>query len=185
MKLYGSYTSPFVRHCRIVLLETGLDCEFIETDGAASAAKSPTKKVPFFEDGEVFLTDSGAIVKYLREKAGQVFCPGAFEYDRFCMVNTMLDASINLFLLEKDGITPEQSPYLKRHVARIQSSLADLDAMELPATAPYNDAELRLLSFLDWVLFRKRLTFAEYNNLTGFLANAASYPAFAQTAPHA
>ena len=30
MKLYGSFTSPFVRHVRIVLLETGLACEFIE-----------------------------------------------------------------------------------------------------------------------------------------------------------
>ena len=37
MKLYGSYTSPFVRHCRIVLLETQQSCEFIETDQTSSA----------------------------------------------------------------------------------------------------------------------------------------------------
>ncbi|RZA06776.1 MAG: hypothetical protein EOO68_04495 [Moraxellaceae bacterium] len=73
MKLYGSYTSPFVRHCRIAILETHGECEFIETDQAVSAAKSPTKRVPFFEDGEIFLTDSNAILKYLREKSGQIY----------------------------------------------------------------------------------------------------------------
>lgn len=185
MKLYGSYTSPFVRHCRIVLLETDLDCEFIETDGAASAAKSPTKKVPFLEDGGLTLTDSCAIVKYLREKSGQAYCPTVIEYDRLCLVNTLLDASVNLFMLEKDGILPEQSNYLKRHVARIQSGLIEFNQMVLPVAGPYHDAELRLACFLDWVLFRERLVFDEYKNLTDFLKGAHQYPPFAKTVPFA
>ena len=41
MKLYGSYTSPFVRHVRIALLETQQAFEFIETDQAGSSAQSP------------------------------------------------------------------------------------------------------------------------------------------------
>ena len=53
MKLYGSFTSPFARHCRIVLLETGQACDFVETDYAASAAASPAKKVPFLQDGDI------------------------------------------------------------------------------------------------------------------------------------
>lgn len=184
MKLYGSYTSPFVRHCRILLLESGLPCEFIVTDGAASAAKSPAKKVPFLEDGELFLTDSCSIIKYLREKNMQAFCFTAIEYDRFCLVNTLLEASVNLFMLEKDGILPAQSAYLQRHVARIQSGLATLDGMRWPSAGPYNDAELRLLCFLDWALFRKRFTFDEYTNLTAFLAAARAYQPFTQTIPH-
>lgn len=47
MELYGSYTSPFVRHCRIALLQTQQDCQFIETDAQQSATLSPTKKVPY------------------------------------------------------------------------------------------------------------------------------------------
>lgn len=184
MKLYGSYTSPFVRHCRIVLLETGLPCEFIVTDGAASAAKSPTRKVPFLEDGELLLTDSCSIVKYLREKNMQAFCFTAIEYDRFCLVNTLLDASVNLFMLEKDGILPEQSAYLQRHAARIKSGLATLETMRWRSAPPYNDAELRLLCYLDWVLFRKLFSFDEYTNLTQFLNNARSYQPFTQTIPH-
>jgi glutathione S-transferase len=73
MKLYGSYTSPFVRHCRIALIETGLAFDFIETDQTGSAAKSPTKRVPFLEDGNIFLTDSSSILKHIREKTGHTF----------------------------------------------------------------------------------------------------------------
>lgn len=185
MKLYASYISPFARHCRIILLETGLECEFIETDSASSALNSPTKKVPFFEDGEIFLTDSSAIVKYLREKAGQGFCTDATEYDRFCMVNTLLDATYLLFMLEKDGITPKQSPYLQRHEARVQSSIIELNRISWPGRAPYNDAELRLLCYLDWVKFRQRFNFDEHKNLVDFLASARSYQPFIQTVPQA
>lgn len=185
MKLYGSYTSPFVRHCRIVLLESGLPCEFILTDGVASAAKSPTKKVPMLEDGELVLTDSCSIVKYLREKNMQAFCFTAIEYDRFCLVNTLLDASVNVFMLGKDGILPEQSAYLQRHQARIQSGLATLETMRWPSAGPYNDAELRLLCYLDWALFRKLFSIDEYTNLTQFLTSARQYLPFSQTIPHA
>src|SRR6187551_754505 len=95
MKLYGSYTSPFVRHVRIVLLETAQPFDFIETDQAGSTAKSPTQRVPFFEDGKIFLTDSLSIAKYLREKAGQDYCRSAQELDDICLVNTAMDAAVN------------------------------------------------------------------------------------------
>lgn len=183
MKLYGSYTSPFVRHPRILLLETGLECEFIETDAAASAVKSPTKKVPFLEDGDLFLSDSCSIVKHLREKSGQTFCNSALEFDQLCAVNTLMDAAVNLFMLEKDGITPAQSAYLKRHAARIESGLAELNNQSLSMQAPYTDAELRLGCFLAWVNFRQRFSFAHFENLSAFLAKLESYPPFAATAP--
>lgn len=183
MKLYGSYTSPFVRHCRIVLLETNLACEFIETDAAASAVKSPTKKVPFLEDGEIFLSDSSSILKYLREKSGGSFCADAREYDRFCMVNTLMEAAVNLFFLEKDGITPAQSAYLARHNARTESGLAELNNTTLNTQAPYSDAELRLGCFLAWVRLRKRFDFSQFEHLTHFLQQLDNYPPFANTKP--
>ena len=39
MKLYGNYTSPFVRHCRVALLQQKLDCDFVEIDYAMTAKK--------------------------------------------------------------------------------------------------------------------------------------------------
>ena len=47
MKLFGSYTSPFVRHCRIVLAQHQQSYEFIPTDYAQSAQQTPTKRVPY------------------------------------------------------------------------------------------------------------------------------------------
>ena len=63
MELFGSFTSPYVRHCRVVLAHTGLDCEFVETDYDQSAARSPTRRVPFLRDGDRMLTDSASILR--------------------------------------------------------------------------------------------------------------------------
>lgn len=183
MKLYGSYTSPFVRHCRIALIETGATCEFIETDQAGSAQKSPTQRVPFLEDDGIFLTDSSSILKYIREKFGKKFLPATQEFNQFCMINTALDATVNLFFLQRDGVDIQTYEYTKRQSARIESSLAELNALELPQQAPYNDAQLRLACFLGWGLFRKRINIDAYKNLQNFLAGANQYTAFANTAP--
>lgn len=183
MKLYGSYTSPFVRHCRIVLQETARVFEFIETDQAGSAAQSPTKRVPFLQDGDVFLTDSSSIIKYLREKAGQQFCASAQELDQLCLANTALEACVNVFFLEKDGVNSSEVPYLQRQKARIDSALAELNTLPLPSAAPYNDAQLRLACFMGWAKFRNRVDFSPYSNLEQFYRGALSYTPFAQTQP--
>lgn len=183
MKLYGSYTSPFVRHCRIALLETQQAFEFIETDAAGSAAQSPTKRVPFLQDGEYFFTDSCSIIKYLREKAGQKFCHTAKELDEFCMATTALDTTLNLFFIERDKIQITEIPYLKRQADRIQSTLTELNLLNLPLTAPYNDAQLRLACFIGWAIFRKRVDFSAYKNLEYFYAGIMDYAHFKNTQP--
>lgn len=183
MKLFGSYTSPFVRHCRIALLETQQAFEFVETDQAASAAQSPTQRVPFLQDGDKFFTDSASILKYLREKTGGSFCPTPEELDQLCLVNTVLDSLVNLFFLERDGVQVNEVAYLQRQAARIQSTLAELDQLALPESAPYNDAQLRLACMMGWAKFRKRADFSPYANLEKFYAGALNYGPFATTQP--
>ena len=183
MKLYGSYTSPYVRHCRITLLEADFTFEFIETDQAASASKSPTKRVPFLEDNNIFLTDSSAIIRYIRERSGTTFLPTIDELNQFCTVNSALDSCANLFFLQRDGIDINAYEYTKRQAARIESSLGELNSLELPTRAPYNDVHLRLGCFLAWGLFRNRIALDGYNNLRIFLQNLNSYPHFIDTAP--
>ena len=197
MKLYGSYTSPFVRHCRIALLEGQskgtLECEFIETDIVASGKLSPTKKVPFLTDTiydeknnteEVELTDSASIVMYLREQSGQKFFNDAKDFNLFCNVNTVLDASVNLFFLElKDKILPAEGSYLARHKDRVESALSHMNESTYSSQAPFTDGELRLACFLDWGLFRNRINIDGLDNLQALLNSARSYDIFAQTAP--
>lgn len=57
MKLFGSYTSPFVRHCRIVLALNEQKFELVPTDYAQSAQNSPAKRVPYFTHNGLKLHD--------------------------------------------------------------------------------------------------------------------------------
>ena len=183
MKLYGSYTSPFVRHCRIALLQSDFDFEFIETDYAMSAERSPTSKVPFLEDGGITLTDSSSIVKHIREKAGREFLTDVADYELFAMTNTVLDSAINLFLLENDGISADQSGYLTRQKERIESGLDELNRRFDPAEGIAKDSALRCACFIDWALFRNRINVDQHENLRGLLAAANQVDEFVSTAP--
>lgn len=189
MQLHGSYTSPFVRHCRIALLEGNLDCEFIETDLVGSAQGSPIKKVPFLRDGELMLTDSSSILMHLRAKAGGAFFTDVRDYDLFCLVNTVMDATVNLFFLERDDkLGPEQSSYLMRQQARVSSGLVELNNRNWPTSLrrgsrPLTDGELRLACYLAWGLFRKRLSLDEFPALTVLLTLACEHRPFVETAP--
>lgn len=189
MELYGSYTSPFARHCRIALIESGLNFTFVETDASKSALLSPTQKVPFLkykENGtEKMLSDSSAILKFIREKSGEKFFNNIDVFNHYCMANTLMDTAINLFYLEKDALSPKQSTYLTRQQARLQSGLFELNQITFSSKPPFNDAELRIACFLDWALFRERITLDAYKNLAGFLDNIHLYEIFSNTKPGA
>ncbi len=181
MKLYGSYTSPYVRHARIALMQGGFEFEFIEVDAVVSAEKSPTSKVPYFSDGELNLFDSSSIVKYAREKSGRKFLEELEDYELFAMTNTLIDTSINLFLLELEGFTPEQIKYLGRHKRRVEIGLTELNRRFDPQQGVVRDSELRCSCFLDWALFRNRINLDGLDNLKGLLEAANKVPEFAAT----
>ena len=183
MKLFGSYTSPFVRHCRIVLAQTGLDCEFAETDYAQSAEQSPTCRVPFLTDGTRMLTDSASIIRYLREAAGEDFCSSIDEFDLFLLVNTVMDSTVNLFLLEKDGVTPENSAYLARQQRRVGQTLDELERRVEGVDDLSADGMLRLGCFLSWALFRQRIVLDDHPVLAEFQRRFEADPAIAATHP--
>lgn len=187
MRLFGSLTSPYVRHCRIALIQAGIEHELVATDYAASAHLSPTRRVPFLEDGDLRLTDSASILRHVREARGQAFLPDILDFDFFLLASTALDTTVNLFLLERDGIKPEACAYLQRQADRIESSLTELDARtrQHPERARplQSDALLRLGCFLAWALFRERLEIRAYPALGELLKACEQQEAFAQTRP--
>jgi glutathione S-transferase len=183
MKLFGSYTSPFVRHCRIALAQNDHAFEFVETDYDMSAAQSPTSKVPFLSDGDITLTDSSSIVKYSREKAGFNFLSGLEEFELFVMTNTLLDSTINLFLLENNGFGPDQIPYLVRQQQRIESGLTELNSRINIRNGMEDDSNLRLACYIDWAIFRNRIDFGSHKNLLELLESANQVEVFSSTAP--
>jgi len=183
MKLYGSYTSPFVRHCRVALIQGGHEFEFIETDYDMSAKMSPTHKVPFFKDGDTMLSDSSSIVRYIREKSGQPFLSELDDFELFVMANTILDTTINLFLLENSGADASQIPYLGRQKSRIESGLTELNKRIDSSKGLSVDSNLRIACFIDWAIFRNRVDFTPHSNLLALLHLANQSEAFVSTAP--
>jgi len=185
MKLYGSYTSPFVRHLRIALAQENLAFEFIDTDYDASAQVSPTAKVPYFEDGALALSDSSSILKYVREAGGKTFPEDVGEFENYTLANTALDTAINLFLLGKEGVVAADVPYLARQQMRLDKVLKELDGRVDPSTALANDASLRCACLLDWARFRQRFSLDGLPALQALLAAADTEPLFLDTAPPA
>jgi glutathione S-transferase len=183
MKLFGSYTSPYVRHCRVALFDLGITFDFIDTDYTASAMASPAMRVPFLHDNGLQLSDSSSILMHVYHSKGIPFIETAEQMELYALSNTAMDTTINLFFLEKDNVTPQHSAYLKRQSNRIDASLAALELTNLPKALPLNIAETRLACYLDWALFRKRISLDEHPNLLSFVKLANTWPTFADTAP--
>lgn len=185
MILFGSYTSPYVRHCRIALNTAGLEYTFTEADYAASDRGSPTKKVPFLEDGDLKLTDSSSILLYIKQKNGEAGFVDVNDFELYALVNTTMDSEINIFLLTKEeGVAA--SGYIKRQRARVQSGLAHLNFLMESADIKehqYTDGQLRLACLLDWGLFRQRFSLDEYPALQQFLSTIQTWDAFKSTEP--
>ncbi len=185
MKLFGSLTSPYVRHIRIALMQNDIEFEFQSTDYEASSELSPTKRVPFLTDGERLLSDSSSILLYVKQKAGIGGFNDVSDFDLYCLANTAMDAEINLFLLARDGVTDENSDYLKRQRARVLSALAYVNEHLTfdQNSAMLSDGQLRLACFLSWGVFRQRFDLEPFQNLIAFMQAVESQPLFEQTAP--
>ena len=181
MKLHGSYTSPFVRHCRIAMAEESINFEFVPTDFIQSAQQSPTKRVPFLADGDLFLSDSSAILTHVRGKAGKTFLADAREAERYFMATTALDTGINLFLLEKDGLTA--SPYINRQKERMQTTFQALENGMDAWNGNLDEGFIRLACLLTWVAFRSRFDFSTFGKLTAFDTEVSQRPLLQQTLP--
>jgi len=185
MKLYGSYTSPYVRHCRIVIDQLGLEYDFIEADYAMSAEKSPSMKVPFLEDGDLQLTDSTSILFYFYSKSRKPFISSIEDMDEYAMINTLLDTAINLFLLENDDLTPKSSNYLTRQASRVEKGLDALESSSILKADENNIVATRLLCCLDWAVFRNRISLERRPKLQAFLDRMNAVPVIKKTAPPA
>lgn len=185
MILYGSFTSPYVRHCRIELISQSTPFEFIETDYAGSDKGSPTKRVPYLHDGDLMLTDSSSILMHLRHKARLSFIETAQEMEHYSLASTAQDAAINLFLLEREGQTPSNNEYLERQSQRVMTSLAALNDKTYSDTDNYTLAEVRTACLLAWGLYRERFEITEFNTLKAFLAQISDWQPFADTVPPA
>jgi glutathione S-transferase len=136
IRIFGSFTSPYVRRVRIVCEELGLPFDQVDStppEGQAELRKrNPIWKVPAAEvDGQLVL-DSHVITELLLDRyGGGKLAPLPFDdleaRNAITVIDGALDALINTFYLEKEGVTFEQAPYLKKQRERAANALSWLD----------------------------------------------------------
>lgn len=171
MKLYYSLNSPYSRKVRVVLAERGFAFEPVVVDMERPtpdfARANPNLRIPCLVDGDRTLFESNLIVDYLLQHpeehpplATHLVRPERYWQEHLMLetIETMLDAGLNAFGLQRDGITPEQSHTLRRELRRIASELDWLDAQVGPEG--FVPGELSILDFnlviaLQWMDFRK------------------------------
>lgn len=181
ISLHGSYTSPFVRHCRIALMQSGLPWTFEPTDVATASQFTPAKRVPFLRADELLLTDSSVILQFVREKQGRRFLGNIAEAQRYHLANAVLDSAVNLFLLGKDGRTPDNTPYLQRQQARVDAGLDALAEAGIPDDIE-DDSVLRIGCLVAWGRYRQCFT-VEQPSLLALIERLDRDEHFAATAP--
>ncbi len=195
IKLYGVLTSPYVRHARVALTQSDLDWK-LETITPKTIKRSPTMRVPFLEDGDLMLTDSAVIVRYVREQTGQPYLETLADHELFALATSVLDTAVNVYLMNIDDSTELDSvergssttefnakQYFERQQQRINTGLMGLNELTLSTEQPYTDGEIRLGSLLDWGEFRGMVNLDELPALQHFLKNIRTWSPFVETAP--
>ena len=195
MKLYGVRTSPYVRHARVALAQSGLDWE-LEQVTLDTIGQSPTLRVPFLTDGKLTLSDSSVIVRYVREQSGQSYLATIADHELFAVATSVLDTAVNVYLMNigdsadlaevptgtsTTGFDPKA--YFERQKERITVGVQELERCQLSFSQPYTDGEIRLACLLDWAAYRDTIDLSDKDNLCRFLAEIRTWPPFAETAP--
>ena len=132
MKLYGVRTSPYVRHARVALAQSKLDWEF-EQVTLETIGQSPTLRVPFLTDGNLILSDSSVIVRYVREQSSQPYLATIADHELFALATSVLDTAVNVYLMNiGDSKTWRMSPAGRRSVDSIPKATLSASRNELP-----------------------------------------------------
>ena len=193
--LHGTRTSPFVRRVRIVAHELGLGVELVDSataDGqAALRGVSPVWKVPAAVIDGVVVLDSHHIVDLLLERQGHAALRprGDVREERNLevVVDGALDAAINAFYLMQGGLRRDQSAYLDKQLLRVDHALGwvagQLRGAGFTDPAGLGQAEVALITTLDWMRFRDAWPVDAHPALVSFLAHWADRPSLAQTLP--
>jgi glutathione S-transferase len=129
MKLYMHPVSMTSRPVRLFIAENGIEVEEQVVDlftgehmGEDYGKVNPNRMVPVLEDGDLVLTESSAILKYLADKTGSASYPN--ELRTRARVNERMDW-LNTGLYRELGygaIYPQTLPHYKREDAAVQAA---------------------------------------------------------------
>lgn len=191
MKLFGSYTSPFVRRVRIVALEGNIPFEIVDSSKEAGQAAlrevSPIAKVPtaIIDGGVIF--DSRAIVERLMEAGSPVEAlpvGGRARSDQLNLLNAIDEATLSgvrRFYGRRDGYGDEH-PWTAIEIARLGEVLAWLEARAEQFHA-FGVPTVSLIATMGWFQFRSIYAVEAYPGLLAAVERHANRPSVLATVP--
>ncbi len=196
MKLYGTFTSPFVRRVRVVALELGVEVEMVDTaaPGGPEALRrvSPIGKVPVAElDGEVVFDSHAIIAEMVALRGpGELRISGRTEPSEgnfVLAVDAALEAAIRLFYFRRDGVAVDPLPYMVKERERVRTIMTWLEGHVhggwCTRHRAFGLAELALVTMLDWMAFRDAYPIADHPRLVSVQTMNADRPSLRATLP--
>lgn len=195
--------SPFARRVRIVLAEKQLDHEEDIYDRVrpieAIAPLNPALSIPVLVDGDRKLFDSTLIVSYLMETypetgterpplSRSVTRPEHHWEDAQVLValETLMSTIVNLRLLGADGVWPQNSQYMARHMTRIDHLLDWIEERVTPqgfVPGEFSIMDMNLICPLDFAEVRGIADWRGRKNVDRAFEHWQSRPSVATTRP--
>lgn len=191
LKLYGSYTSPFVRKLRL-LLWGNKNLEFIainyleENDGKLLREINPLNQIPLLIDGEQKIYDSRIIFNYLANKLK--LAPLSIEDEnRLSAIDTAMSSGVSLFSIRKGGIDIVNTDhyYILRQKERLPSIFHYLApwVKTLEPQKDWNYLTMSLYSLVYWLELRDIYHCQSHLEIEAFMARFKQCPGVQETNP--
>jgi len=181
MQLIGSVPSPYVRRIRIWALQNNCNIELISLDIFSAqdrpkmANKNPARKIPILIDGDLTLSDSNSIIRYLLEKTGKSKLNWPQEH-LLTTINACNDSLVEMLLCERSGLdTQSDALFFNLQNERVAQTLHYLN--DHLCDDEFKSCEclnISLYCLLDWICFRELTDFSAQPQLVKF------YEAFSQ-----
>lgn len=198
MKLYASATSPYARKARALILEKGIDCQWVlESPGETEArfmALNPLAKVPVLEtDAGEAIYDSPVIVEYLDslDDAPLIPASGAARWQVLRMqalCDGVMDATVARYLENMRKPERRSAVLLEKQADKLKRALevfADgIENREYMIGKRFGLGDIALISALDYMSLRDEIDWrAEYPALGIWADNMGARPCLKETAP--
>ena len=190
--LIGSLRSPFVRTCRMLMMQNEIDFEFKvlnfvqeKADAEALKKETPINKVPILINGAQKIFDSRVIVNFLTKKHGLRELSLEEENIVSC-IYSCLDTGVILFLMREDSYDMNHAGFfLSRQRERIPRNLEFITPwmkrLDSSKKEDWNYASMALYSFLYWAEARHLLKIADYPECAKFMERFRDAPGVKQT----
>ncbi len=191
MKLYGSYTSPFVRKLRLLLWENKT-LEFIvinyleENDGKLLKEINPLNQIPLLVDGSQKVYDSRIIFNYLaaKNKWPQLSIE---DENRLSAIDTAMASGVSLFSIRKGGIDIVNTDhyYIIRQKERMPSIFHYLAPWikTLDPKKDWNYLTMSLYSLVYWLELRDIYHCQQHPEIISFMERFKQCPGVLETNP--